>query len=56
MDFEDEYEDLDKDVGDENARNEIDKDLSISIENVVASASLDQKNRPSSHYESIQER
>ncbi len=37
MDLEDDYDDLDKDIGDENARNEIDKDLSISIENVVAS-------------------
>lgn len=43
MDFEEEIDDLDVDIGDENARNEIDKDLSISIENVVASASLDQK-------------
>ena len=43
MDIEDDFDDLDADVGDENARNEIDKDLSISIENVVASASLDQK-------------
>ncbi len=43
MDFEDDIDDLDMDVGDENARNEIDKDRSISIENVVASASLDQK-------------
>ena len=41
MDFE---EDLDDDFDDEDLkRNEIDKDLSISIENVVASASLDQK-------------
>ena len=43
MDFEDDFDNPDVDVGDENARNEIDKDLSISIENVVASASLDQK-------------
>jgi transcription initiation factor TFIID TATA-box-binding protein len=43
LDIEDDFDDLDADVGDENARNEIDKDLSISIENVVASASLDQK-------------
>jgi transcription initiation factor TFIID TATA-box-binding protein len=43
MDFEDDFDDLEMDVGDENAKNEIDKDLSISIENVVASASLDQK-------------
>lgn len=39
MDYEDDLEDLTFD--DEN--NEIDQDLSISIENVVASASLDQK-------------
>jgi transcription initiation factor TFIID TATA-box-binding protein len=39
-----EFEDFDIDFDDEDLkRNEIDKDLSISIENVVASASLDQK-------------
>ena len=43
MDIKDEFDDLDVDVGDENAKNLIDKDLAISIENVVASASLDQK-------------
>jgi len=37
MDFEEDFDD------EELKRNEIDKDLSISIENVVASASLDQK-------------
>ncbi len=43
MDFEDDFED-DFDLDDEDLkRNEIDQDLSISIENVVASASLDQK-------------
>jgi transcription initiation factor TFIID TATA-box-binding protein len=43
MDFEDDFED-DLDLDDEDLkRNEIDQDLSISIENVVASASLDQK-------------
>jgi len=43
MDFEDDFDD-DFDLDDEDLkRNEIDQDLSISIENVVASASLDQK-------------
>lgn len=43
MDFEEDFDD-DFDFDDEDLkRNEIDKDLSISIENVVASASLDQK-------------
>jgi transcription initiation factor TFIID TATA-box-binding protein len=43
MDFEDDLDD-DFDFDDEELkRNEIDQDLSISIENVVASASLDQK-------------
>ncbi len=43
MDFEEDLDD-DFDFDDEDLkRNEIDKDLSISIENVVASASLDQK-------------
>ncbi len=43
MDFEDDFDD-DLDLDDEDLkRNEIDQDLSISIENVVASASLDQK-------------
>jgi transcription initiation factor TFIID TATA-box-binding protein len=43
MDFEDDFDD-DFDFDDEDLkRNEIDQDLSISIENVVASASLDQK-------------
>ncbi len=43
MDFEDDIDD-DFDFDDEDLkRNEIDQDLSISIENVVASASLDQK-------------
>jgi len=40
MEFE---EDFDLDFDEDLKRNEIDKDLSISIENVVASASLDQK-------------
>lgn len=47
MDFEEDLDDdfdFDDDDDDEDLkRNEIDKDLSISIENVVASASLDQK-------------
>jgi transcription initiation factor TFIID TATA-box-binding protein len=43
MDFEEDLDD-DLDLDDEDLkRNEIDQDLSISIENVVASASLDQK-------------
>jgi len=43
MDFEDDFDD-EFDFDDEDLkRNEIDQDLSISIENVVASASLDQK-------------
>ena len=42
MDFEEEFGD-DLDLDEDLQRNEIDKDLSISIENVVASASLDQK-------------
>ncbi len=43
MDFEEDFDD-DFDLDDEDLkRNEIDQDLSISIENVVASASLDQK-------------
>jgi len=43
MDFEDDFDD-EFDLDDEDLkRNEIDQDLSISIENVVASASLDQK-------------
>jgi transcription initiation factor TFIID TATA-box-binding protein len=42
MDFEEEFGD-DLDLDEDLRRNEIDKDLSISIENVVASASLDQK-------------
>ena len=42
MDFEEDFDDLDFDDADLK-RNEIDKDLNISIENVVASASLDQK-------------
>ena len=43
LDFEEDFDD-DFDFDDEELkRNEIDKDLSISIENVVASASLDQK-------------
>jgi transcription initiation factor TFIID TATA-box-binding protein len=43
MDFEEDLDD-DLDIDDEDLkRNEIDQDLSISIENVVASASLDQK-------------
>jgi transcription initiation factor TFIID TATA-box-binding protein len=43
MDFEEDFDD-DLDLDDEDLkRNEIDQDLSISIENVVASASLDQK-------------
>lgn len=42
MDFEEDLDDLDID-DEELKRNEIDQDLSISIENVVASASLDQK-------------
>jgi len=36
-------EDIDDDFDEDLKRNEIDKDLNISIENVVASASLDQK-------------
>ena len=45
MDFEDDFDD-DFDLDDEDLkRNEIDQDLSISIENVVASASLDQRER-----------
>lgn len=42
MDFEEDFDDFDLDDEDLK-RNEIDQDLSISIENVVASASLDQK-------------
>lgn len=42
MDFEEEFGD-DLDLDEDLQRNEIDKDLSINIENVVASASLDQK-------------
>ena len=42
MDFEEDFNDFDLDDEDLK-RNEIDQDLSISIENVVASASLDQK-------------
>jgi transcription initiation factor TFIID TATA-box-binding protein len=41
MDYEEEFEDDFDD--DELIRNEIDKDLNISVENVVASASIDQK-------------
>ncbi|MFC1802725.1 TATA-box-binding protein [Thermoproteota archaeon] len=42
MDFEEDLDDIDLD-NEGLKRNEIDQDLSISIENVVASASLDQK-------------
>jgi len=43
MDFEDDFDDEFDFDDDDLKRNEIDQDLSISIENVVASASLDQK-------------